>query len=189
MAETILTQKGRALDSKLAVSPPQLPDVIHIAENALTQALELCAKEMDIDGPQSLVRRVQRGDTVACAYYRHGLAKQVAQSLGALEKNIKGIYLLDENMLLVGLDSSKVSQDTHRIHLLVWMEPETETFDPLVAALDRALVQGYVDALGKKDVMTGLDVQVIDDADVRKLIGYGAFLISIHHRLKQFWER
>jgi hypothetical protein len=188
MAQALLIQEDQALDTKLTVPTPQLPDVTRIAENALIQALELCAEEMDLDGPQALTRRLQRSDTVACAYYRHSLAEQVAQSLGALEKNIKGIYLLDDNMLLVGLSSSAENQDALRIRLLVWMEPQTTTFGPLVAALDRALVQGYLDVLGTDHVTTLLDVQVIDDDDVQKLIGYGAFLISVHHRLEQFWE-
>jgi hypothetical protein len=112
----------------------------------------------------------------------------VAQSLGALEKNIKGVYLLDDNVLPVDLSSSEMGQDTQRIHLLVWMEPETATFDPLVAALDRALVRGYLDVLGTNGMTALLDVHVIDDADVQKLIGYGAFLVSVQHRLQQFWE-
>jgi hypothetical protein len=188
MVQALLTQADQASEFKLTLSASQLPDVTRIAENALIQALEVCVKELDLDGIPALARRIKRGDTVACAYYRHGLAKQVAQSLGALEANVKGVYLLDEQMLLVGLASGDENQDAPRIRLLVWMEPVTSTFGPLVAALDRALVQGYLDVLGTEDVMTLLDVQVIDDADVQKLIGYGAFLVSVHQRLEQFWE-
>jgi hypothetical protein len=34
-----------------------------------------------------------------------------------------------------------------------------------------------------------LDVQVVDDAEVEKRVGYGGLLFSLHHRPLKIWER
>jgi hypothetical protein len=106
-----------------------------------------------------------------------------------LDENIKAVYTLDRSIVPIDLSSGGPTQDAQRIHLLVWMQPRTATFDSTVAELDRALVQAYADVLGMDDLTFLLDVQVIDDADVEKLIGCGALLASIHHRLVRFSER
>jgi hypothetical protein len=185
MTEAVLT-KDRVIDSGTAVSQPQLSDTTRMAENALLQALEFCVQEIGLDGPQAIARQIQQGNTVVCVYFRYGLAKQVAQSMGALDGNIKAVYTLDCSIVPVDLSSGELTQDTQRIHLLVWMQPEKLGFGSLVEALDRALVQAYADILGVDDLVTLLDVKVMDDADVEKLIGYGAVLASICHRVIAF---
>jgi hypothetical protein len=66
------------------------------------------------------------------------------------------------------------------------MQPEAGGISSLVEALDRARVQGYADILGIDGLATLLDVKVIGDADVEKLIGHGAVLASICHHLTGF---
>jgi hypothetical protein len=75
------------------------------------------------------------------------------------------------------------------IHLLVWTQRKTAAFDSLVAALDRALAQAYSDTIGTRGVTTLLDVQVIDDADVKQRHGYGAFRAWVHLQPIQIWKR
>jgi hypothetical protein len=61
--------------------------------------------------------------------------------------------------------------------------------DSLVEALDRALVQHYADLIGQHQLAHLLDVQVIDDADVKNRVGYGAMLSSLYQRPIQVWKR
>ena len=56
-------------------------------------------------------------------------------------------------------------------------------------ALDRALVKRYADMIGPSQLAHLLDIQVVDDEDVEKRIGYGAMLSSLHNQPIQIWER
>jgi hypothetical protein len=43
--------------------------------------------------------------------------------------------------------------------------------------------------IGTRQLAHLLDVQIVDDADVKNRVGYGAMLSSLHHRPIQVWER
>ena len=75
------------------------------------------------------------------------------------------------------------------VHLLVWAQPKTAALNGLVETWDRALAQGYAEMINGHRLANVLDVQVVDDADVEKRVGYGALLSSLHHRPIQVWER
>ena len=116
-------------------------------------------------------------------------SRQIAESLGSLDENVKAVDTLDYDATRKDFCLGKAIQGTSLTHLIVWTQRKTAAFDSLVAALDRALVQAYTDILGTHNLTTVLDVQVIDDADVEKRIGYGALLASIHHCPIQVWKR
>jgi len=189
MAEATSNQRKKVMDSRLTEPPLQLPDAASIAENALIQALEFCAQKMDLDGHLAAADHVRRGNSTACTYHCYGIARRIAESLGTVDENVKAVYTLDYDATPQDLCFGKVTQGTSLIHLIVWTQRKTAAFDSLAAALDRALVQAYTDILGTHNLTTVLDVQVIDDADVEKRIGYGALLASIHHCPIQVWKR
>jgi hypothetical protein len=80
-------------------------------------------------------------------------------------------------------------KQTSLIHLIAWAERKTSALDSLVEALDRALVQHYADLIGQHQLAHLLDVQVIDDADVKNRVGYGAMLSSLYQKPIQVWKR
>ena len=168
--------------------PLQLPDVASIAEAALVKALEFCAQKMGFDSHQAVIDRLQQGDKTACGYCHYSLAKQMAESLGTLDENIKAVYICDYDATPEDLCFGEAMQAS-LVHLIVWAQRKTGALNSLIAALDRALVQSYTDLIGMRQLTHLLDVQVIDDADVENRVGYGAMLSSIHHRPIQVWER
>ena len=186
MTQAILAKESQVMDSRY-MALPQLSDLTLTAENALIHALEFSAQQMDLD-PLAVAQRIRSGNKIACICYRYGLAKQVAEALGGLDGNIKAVYTRDYNTIPVDLSFDAEIQRTPPIRLLVWMQPETAVFDSLVEALDRALIRGFADILGVRGPVSLLNVQVIGDADVEKLISYGALFASVYHRLVRCWE-
>jgi hypothetical protein len=168
--------------------PLQLPDAASMVETALAKALEFCAEKMGVDSHQAVVDHLRQGDSTACSYCHYGLAKQVAESLGTLDENVKAVYICDYDATPEDLCLGEATQAS-LVHLVVWARRKTGALNSLVAALDRALVQSYADLIGMRQLAHLLDVQVIDDADVENRVGYGAMLSSIHYRPIQVWER
>ena len=135
MTEAVLTQKDITL-------PLQLPDMTAVAERTLTWALELCAKRMGLmDGAQAAARHVRQGNVVARMHCCSSIARQIAESLGASEQNVRAIYAPDYDVLFWDLCSGEQTRDESMVHLLVWTRRKTAAFDSLVTAWDRALAQ------------------------------------------------
>jgi hypothetical protein len=73
--------------------------------------------------------------------------------------------------------------------LIVWAKRKTSALDSLVEALNRALVQRYAELIGPSQLAHLLDVQIVNDADVKNRVGYGALLSSLRNRPIKVWER
>ena len=173
---------------EVAVPQLRLPDADSTAEITLSEALQFCIQKMGLPGRQAIVERLRQGDRNACKYCRYSIAKHIAQSLGSLDTNVKAAYVVDYDATPEDLCFCEGTQDS-LVHLIVWAERKTSALGALVEALDRALVQRYADEIGTPKLAHLLDVQVVDDADVKSRVGYGAMLSSLHQRPIQVWER
>ena len=188
MSEVFVMKEARGMDAKVAEPLLGSPDVAGTAKVVLTQAMEYCAQKMRLGSWQIVINRLLAGDGQVCEYCHYSVAKQVAEALGALDENIKAIYIHDYDATPEDLCFGEAGQALP-IHLLVWAQPKTAALNVLVETWDRALAQGYAKMIGGRQLANVLDVQVVDDADVEKRIGHGALLSSLHNRPLQVWKR
>jgi hypothetical protein len=182
----------RTTDTKqvhVDVAAPQLhlPDAQSTSETIMNQALTYCAEKMRID-KQTALERVQAGDAKARGYCHYNVAKQVAVALGALDDNVKAVYTMNYDATPEDLSLGTQGHAT-MVHLIVWAQPKTNALHALISSLDQALLEHYVELTGEENRQHLLDVQVVDDAQVKGRTGYGAMLSSIHHRPIQVWEK
>jgi hypothetical protein len=164
-----------------------MADATAIASAAVTAAFDYAAEKMGLER-EKVLARLRRGDSGACGYCHYYLAKQMADSLGALDGNVKAVYVMDYDATAEDLCFGE-SLAMPLVHLIVWAQPKTEALCSLVAALDGALVKVYADKMGTRLLKHLLDVQVVDDASVEDRTGYGAVLSSLRHRPVQVWAR
>ena len=188
MAETVGTKRAEAMAVKL-VDPFESPSISSTAENILAEAIAFCAQKMGASSQATVIDLLEQKDKTACEYCLYGVAKQVAAFLGSMDENVQAVYLLDYDATPEDLCFGAGAQDTRLIHLLVWTRRKTAALDSLVSAWDRALAQAYSDTTGVPGQTTLLDVQVIDDADVKLRRGYGAFRAWMHQQPIQLWNR
>lgn len=166
----------------------EVKDVAGTAQAVLSQAMEYCAQKMRLDSSQAVIDRLKTGNGQACGYCHYSVAKQVAESLGALDDNIKAAYIYDYDATPEDLCFGEAGQALP-IHVLVWAERKTAALKMLAETWDRALAQSYAGMIGGHQSAHLLDVQVVDNADVEKRIGLGALLSSLHQRPVQVWSR
>ena len=185
MVETLATKRAQAMDVRFA----SLPGATDSTENILSEAMQFCAQKIGVDSPEAVVDLLRQNDRMTCEYCLYSMAKRVAASLGAVDENVRAVYVLDYDATPEDICFGTLHQGMPLVHLIVWVERKTAALSSLVAALDRALAQAYTDLVGGPQVEALLDVQMIDDADVENRAGHGALLQAIHHRPIQVWER
>lgn len=183
MTKVFSVMQAEVGSTTLAVS-----DIVSIAEAVLTQALESLAERMGLDSPQAVADRLRQGDHGAWGDFHYDLAKQVAGQLGALDEDTKAAYVDEYDISPEDVLFGETARSTV-IHLILWVQRKTGALKSLVAALDRALAQSYVDLIGAPRLAHLLEVQMIDDADARNPVGYGAWLHSDHFPLTEVWRR
>ena len=163
-----------------------LMDSVNAADAILNRALACCLDEIPLKNQAALVECLRQGNHTANSRYKHNLAQQMAEHLGMCDDDVKVVYIYDHDI-----------EDTHWdeewspliVHLIVWAQPKTAALNSLIAALNRALTRCYGDLIGDLPPVHLLDVQVIDDVEVKNRAGYASLLFSPHFRPLVVWKR
>ena len=185
MTKEVSTKMVRDVGVEIALRSPSAEST---AEIALAQALDFCAQKAGLADRQAVIDSLREGDCNACKYCCYSIGKQVAESLGSLDEKVKAVYISDYDATAEDLCFGEARQALP-IHLIVWVDRKTSALESLVDALDRALANRYADVIGPSELAHLLDVQLVNDHEVKNRIGHGALLTSLHNRPIKFWER
>lgn len=165
-----------------------LPDASSTAESIMSEAVKFCATMMRLGDYQMVVEKLSRRDESATNYCHYSIAKQVGESLGALDSTVQAVYMIDYDAT-----SEDICFATDRgiepIHVILQVQRKTKALGALVEALDRALVRSYANLLSLENLEHILDAQLVDGEDIKKRVGYGAMLSSLYRKPLQVWER
>jgi hypothetical protein len=170
-----------------AISAP-VADAASAAEAALADALDFTAARLALVNRQAVIEQLEARDAQTFQYMNYGLARQVAQTLGMMDQTVRTVYLFDEDAMpeafILGRRPLALS-----LHLIAWVERKTQALGALIQALDRSLVAACQIVLDSDDLEHVLDVQLVDDGDVQKRIGYAALITSLHNLPMRIWQR
>lgn len=182
------TQVVDVMDVEFSALPFHLPDATSAAEDALAKALEFAASQMAAPNTAAVIDALRHGDTTANQYTTYGLARQLAETLGSLDENVSAVYLFDAEATLEDQMFGEQPRNLS-VHLIVQVERKTNALASLVSGLDRALAQAIASLMATPRLAHVLDAQIVDTAEIRQRIGYGALLSSLHHQALMVWQR
>ena len=182
------TQGVDVMDVEFSAIPFHLPDATSAAEDALAKALEFAAVQTAAPSTAAVLEAVRRGDTTAYQYTTYGLARQLAETLGSMDQNVTAVYLFDPDATIEDEMFGEQPRNLS-VHLIVQVERKTKALASLVSGLDRALAQTLAPLMSAPRLAHVLDAQIVDTAEVRQRIGYGALLSSLHHQALLVWQR
>jgi hypothetical protein len=169
----ILSQDRVLAGLESSATPRQLSDALGVAQQAWTRALECCADRMGLASPEAAVNEMRQGNGRARMHCCHGLADEIAASLRLAHQNIQGVYAPDCDTCPQDLCLDTATLNTPFVHLLVWADKKTPALSSRTATLGNALARVCQESVGTQDLPTVLDVRVIQDADLEKLLGSG----------------
>lgn len=175
-------------DVELPAFSVPMTDAASAAGAALADALDFTAARLGLVNRQAVIRQLQIRDAQAFQYMNYGLARQVAQTLGMMDETVRTVYLFDEEAMpeefILGRRSLVLS-----LHLIAWVERKTQALAALIQALDRSLVAACQTVLDNNALEHVLDVQLVDDGEVQKRVGYAALMTSMYNLPMRIWER
>jgi hypothetical protein len=129
-----------------------------------------------------------QGDQSLWNDFHFKLSEQVAEQLGLLDQDVKAAYIDEYDINPEDLAFGETARTTV-LYLIVWVERKGGGLQPLVKALDRALVECFQELIGRPQLNHLLEVGIIDDADAEQPDGYGALIASAHFPLTEIWRR
>ena len=181
-------KQGKGHNGELAVSLPHRLDPVSTVESVVTKALKTSANKMGLGNVKALIALMKEGDSVAFNYYNYNIAKQLGEVLGSWDKNIRAVYAHDYDDATPEEACFENASPFSLVHMIIWAEHKTKALDALVETIDRAMVQHHRHMLGRINLEHVLDVQLIDDEDVRNRTGYAVLLKSIYQPPIQVWH-
>jgi hypothetical protein len=164
-----------------------LSDVNTMAQAALDRALGYTAAQMEFTDPEFAVGHIRQGDRAACEHFQYALAGQVAEYLHAFDQNVRSVHLYDCDATPEDTIFNPQPQNS-LLHLIVRTDRKSSALGALIQAFDRALAVCYGRRLATPQISYVLDVQLVDEDEVRNRTGYGALLSSIYLRPTLIWE-
>jgi hypothetical protein len=183
-----VAQANKLLNLGVAMPAMQLAETAEAAEIAMDNAIAFCAYKANASGPEAVLSLLRMGDPTILGYWRYGLAQQVAGYVGDLDGDVRSVYVGEYDATPEDIVFGETRPNS-LIHMIVWVSRKTAALTALVEALDLALVAECGRQLDRDEAAHLLDVQVVDDDEVREGVGYGALLSSSHHRPIRVWQR
>jgi hypothetical protein len=183
-----INQEGKGSNEEPATSLARRLDTVSMVESVLNKALKASAKKMALHDIKALIACIKEGDPVACSYCHYNIAKELGEVLGRIDNNIRAVYAYDYADNLSGENCSDHALPFSLIHMIIWAGRKTKALKALIEAIDRALVQQHRRLFGLIDLEHVLDIQVIDDEDVKARTGYAALLKSIYQPPIEVWR-
>ncbi len=188
MTQGFLTKQTQLGYEDFTLFAPGVLGVDISARRALTKALKSLACRLGLDDTQVVVNRLRQADRSLWNDFYYTLSEQMAEQLGILDQSIKAVYIDEYDINPEDLTFGEAARTTV-LYLIVWVQRKGGGLKPLAQALDRALVQSFLEQIGQPHLRHLLEVGIIDDAEARKPNGYGALLTSTHFPLTEVWRR
>ncbi len=170
----------------LAPAPP-LSDVNSMARAALDRALSYTATQMEFSDVEFAVGHIRIGDQAAWGHFQYALSREVAEYLHAFEPAIKSVYLYDCDATPEDTIFDPLPQNS-LVHLIVRTGKKSNALSALIQGFDRALAVRCGERFALPQIGYMLDVQLVDEDEVRSRTGYGSLLSSIYLRPTLVWE-
>ena len=163
-----------------------------IVTKMMDEALGFCAEKAGLNSKEQAREALQDGDCCVCEYLRYALAQGVAKYLGSVDDNIEAVYTYEpEYATSVDEPVPGRPSPSSGFNLIARVSRKSAALSSIVASVGSALAEefGRLGCPKANPLCFALDVQVVDEEEVRRRIGYGALIDSLYVRPMEIWHR
>ncbi|MTI84722.1 MAG: hypothetical protein FH756_12645 [Firmicutes bacterium] len=151
------------------------------ATHLMEKSLQFCCQRENITRDK-VIRGMQSGCCYSHSNFRYAVAKNLCRIL-ANENDINAIYLHGSTVK----DKARVSSD---IDLVLHVRRKEKELSSRLEQLNFELLSYYKELLDgyASSATILLDVQLVDDYEVRQRTGYGVLISSLFNRPLKLWS-
>ncbi|HEX9013938.1 MAG TPA: PEP/pyruvate-binding domain-containing protein, partial [Anaerolineaceae bacterium] len=164
-----------------------------LADQLVDQAIQSCAAQKFHGDLQQARQALRLGRCDTCAAVSDCLVRQVGEYLGQVDRTVKAVFQCEPEFAGMRLKSNTPGEDGQPsgIHLAAWVERKSAALEALCVALENALAASRqrIPCQDLRPSCFVLDIQQIDDRDVRENRGYGLLVNHRFVRSAQVWQR
>jgi hypothetical protein len=158
----------------------------------VNDAVTFCAEKAGLKSVDQAIQALHSGDCCVCEYLQYALAQKIAEYLGSVDDTVQAVYTFEpEQAIGVGEIVTNHPILSPRFNLIARVSRKSAALSSVVASINSALAK-ECQQLGcpKANAMCyELDVEVVDEDEVQKRIGYGALISSLYVRPIEIWQR
>jgi hypothetical protein len=164
-----------------------------LADQMMDRAIQACA-DLKFNGDcQVALQAMQLGRCDICRLVSDSLVLQMGDALGQVDRTVKAVFQLEPEFAALQPKAGGAANPTSPsgIHLAAWVERKSAALTALAATLESALSESHrrIPCKNASPACSVLDIQMIDDRDVRENRGYGLLVNSRYVRSTQIWQR
>lgn len=151
-------------------------------------ALSYCEKMTGCRERDQMVEALRADNPVIHDYFRYSIAQQLARYLSALDQSVVSVYTYSFE------ETEEEGEERHvylaaPINLILHVRRKTAALRSIVTYLDHQLLDQYKRLVAPEggNIASILDVQMVDDEDIRRGTGFGVVLRSSFSRPMRLW--
>lgn len=164
-----------------------LSDVSGIVEDALSETAKKLRQSED-----DLVRAMRGGECAICDALRYNLAQAIGHYMGSADVSVRAVYWYEpEYGTTADVAISERPNLSPGMNLIVWVQRRSAALSAVIASLRSTLAEQAAHfACERANALCWmLDVQVVDDEQIKTRTGYGALVNSTFVRPLEVWQR
>ncbi len=164
-----------------------------LADKMVEKAIAECAESHFAGDRRRARQAIQLGSCETCVCLSDSLVQQISKYFGQIDQTVKAIYQYEPVMSKESSDFDvQETQERHAgINLVAWVDRKSAALNTLVETLETALSKSQRD-IGCIKATKGcytLDLQMVDDQDVRDNRGLGIFVENPYIQSRLVWQR
>jgi hypothetical protein len=164
-----------------------------LIDEMIERAISIYA-DVYFDGDhQQMKQALEQGECQYCILVRTYLVSQVSQYLAQMDPTIQAVYKLEPssaNQITQG-DAKLQTTSGVGIQLVVWATQISQPLVDLVKSLNDALATSLqtLSCPGPLPACSTINIEIVDDAQVRSQRGYGLMVPNAYIHSKPIWEK
>lgn len=164
-----------------------------LANDMIGRAITHCGASRFDGDTQAAVLALHQGRCDVCSIVSSRLVQEVGEYLGQTDKMVKSVYLVEpENGLVRAQRGEPVATGRRAgINLVAWVDRKSAALVALGTTLENGLAESLrtFDCKNSTPACYVLQIQLVDDKEVRERRGYGTFVNNPYLRSTQVWRR
>ncbi len=164
-----------------------------LANDMVEKALEYCGESKFSGDTEEAARALHQGRCDVCGILSSCLVQEVGEYLGRTDKVVKEVYQIEAESSLAGAQAGGGSKTLRKggINLVAWVDRKSAALVALGGTLENALAERLrtFDCRNATPACYIMQIQLVDDKEVKERRGYGVFVDNPFLRSSRVWRR